>query len=201
VRWFAAIVLVAYAAHAEAQEAPRPFGVVASAGIGTTTIGERDGYEPVTAMQLDVGVRRRELMIGGHIGFQSGTLRYVDHYMSMYSEGWIYLYRPMQLGVSGHHAIGDRFYASLSTGVQVGWTRLECSWFGREERATTCRSGDSSFAGMSGIAFGAGLGADAFEVNGHRLTITITLSHGLLMSVPGEHTNVWLGVGYRFWDR
>lgn len=206
VRWCVAVLLASGVAQAEPETAPLPIAVVVTAGIGTaasdTPYGDAN-YEPITAVQLDVGARFRGLMLGAHVGFHSGTPRTESRRMSMFDESFLYTYRPMQIGLTGHIVVHDRFYATPWLGVQRGWLRQECSTFTDHDPemppVTNCTRLEWDFLGGSDSAFGLGIGADAVEVNGHRVTVTAAFSlaqDGNLM-----YTSVWLGVGYRFWDR
>ena len=211
-RWCVAVLLVSGVARAEPDATPLPFGALITAGIGTAGSGDR-GYDPVTAIQLDVGVRGRAVMGGAHVSFSSGTPLDVYVPLDMYSYHYIYTFRPMQIGLFGHWVLSDRFFGSLWLGMQSGWWRRECTtttYHGSSmPDVTTCGRGDWEFLDARAGAFGLGIGADLVEVKGHRLTATAAFSHaefgasGLLYGNPNTlaYTTLWLGIGYRFWDR
>src|SRR4051812_20917395 len=109
------MLLVSGVAQAKPEATPLRFGAVVTAGIGTAGSYEPfvgTNYEPITATQLDVGVRFRNVMVGAHVGFHSGTPQTVSHPMEMYDREWLYTYRPMQSGLTGHIVWRDRFYAT-----------------------------------------------------------------------------------------
>jgi hypothetical protein len=215
VRGAVVIVLLGGIAHAEPQADPLPFGVVATAGIGTgTTVGLWEhgaDFEAIAAIQLDAGVRFRNAMVGVHLSIDSGTPQTVTHAASMFDEEWLYTYRPMHIGVTGHLVKQDRFYVAPWLGVQTGWRRQECSTFTDHRTvppsppATTCMRLDWESLQRWGPALGFSVGADAFALGRHRVTVTATFTYADISDEQEDYdfsyTSLWLGVGYRFWDR
>ena len=141
----AALLFVTGAARADPDVTP--FGAVVTAGVGTAASDYYDGpnYEPITAIELDLGVRLRKSMLGVHVGFSSGTRQMDSQHLSMHDDEWIYTYRPMQIGFTIHRALHDRVYASGWLGVQSGWRRTECHTFTDYDPptppVTTCEPG------------------------------------------------------------
>src|SRR5262249_6672502 len=132
-------------------------------------------FEPIVAMQIDGGWRLHDVMIGLHVGVNSGTPRVEVGRMTMSDKVYQFSYVPRQVGISLHIGVVDRFYAM--------------PWIGKQDGA-----GNQTAIGLS-------IGADMSEDDGHRFTATATVSYALGSTDEDAYTSVWFGVGYRFWDR
>lgn len=206
--------LVAGLVVASANTSHAEVSALASASYGQARLGDSyDEYGGSWSVQGDVGARLGEFVaIGGHVGIGSKSTYTHSDARAMFDQAWNYSYRPVQLGLSAQLALGKRGALVPWVGVQNGMQQQECSYFFDKRipggKTTIDCTPQNRQLDFGKVAVGLSIAVDAWTFD-DKSRISIV---GSAIAARGDTTYeedrvepyravVWLGVGYRFWQK